>query len=141
MIGNELERFRKAQELDFSIALAEIRNGHKKSYPSQDSFISVIQNSYFMFNLARVMYFSMSRASYEAGNSFSNLSYMFNALLQSFAFSRISLKGMCLAMTFLQCSLPNLLGSVFQQGVTVRPDVCLPRPLPGSASHRYRLRY
>ena len=31
MIGNELERFRKAQELDFSIALAEIRNGHKVS--------------------------------------------------------------------------------------------------------------
>ena len=32
MIGNELERFRKAQELDFSIALAEIRNGHKVSH-------------------------------------------------------------------------------------------------------------
>ena len=31
MIGNELERFRKAQELDFSIALAEIRNGPKIS--------------------------------------------------------------------------------------------------------------
>ena len=34
MMGNELERFRKAQELDFFTALAEIRNGHKKSYPS-----------------------------------------------------------------------------------------------------------
>jgi len=32
MMGNELERFRKAQELDFFTALAEIRNGHKVSH-------------------------------------------------------------------------------------------------------------
>ena len=32
MMGNELERFRKAQELDFCTALAEIRNGYKVSH-------------------------------------------------------------------------------------------------------------
>lgn len=31
-MGNELERFRKAQELDFFTPLAEIRNGHKVSH-------------------------------------------------------------------------------------------------------------
>lgn len=32
MTDNDLERFKKAQELDFATALAEIRNGRKVSH-------------------------------------------------------------------------------------------------------------